>query len=522
MVIGAVFLSAYPPCRLPAQYAPDDRVLISDFSYVDAIAASPSLVFAATPHGLVIYDRMARAWRLPVTSLDGYPAARVRVALADPVGNAVWLGTALGLARYDADLRAWESAYAMGGVTSLMLDATDPASGIYALTPGGWSFVPRGGLAAIPGQPLPPPGRRIVPLDAETALRLAPAADALRAFILTDARLRAYRFTAAARTADRTELFFGTNGMGMVRFDATSGERETLAFGLLARRAGAVTVWRDGVWVTSLSAVGERRGLTWVAADLSLDSTVEGAGVAGFGCFEGRKIVAAGPFLWVACERGLLRIETGTWRSRVFDAGRGLAADNVLSVAVAGDGAWAGTSRGLSFVAADERVTNVPGIEQPVLSLLAVRDTLWVGGTAGLGLVLPGTRAVGVPPDVAAQPSLRAPILALAVVNGTLVVATPDHFAWRDPATHEWRLLHARADLGAIAALAGDDAAGGVWAAGAAALAFFDLARGTFHVLRVPFDVPAAVHDVAVDAHYVWAATDSGLVRFSRGAVLGP
>src|SRR5437870_787062 len=92
----AVLLSAYPAIRLSAQsrsWRPEDRVLISDFSIVDAVAASPWIVFAATRHGLLLYDRRGRTWQPPVTSLDGYPAARVRVALADPIGNSVWLGT---------------------------------------------------------------------------------------------------------------------------------------------------------------------------------------------------------------------------------------------------------------------------------------------------------------------------------------------------------------------------------------------------------------------------------------------
>jgi len=36
----------------------------------------------------------------------------------------------------------------------------------------------------------------------------------------------------------------------------------------------------------------------------------------------------------------------------------------------------------------------------------------------------------------------------------------------------------------------------------------------------VPLDVPAPIRDVAVDPPYVWAATDSGLVRFARDAAL--
>ena len=41
----------------------------------------------------------------------------------------------------------------------------------------------------------------------------------LRALILTDPQLRTYQFTAAAATPDQSDLFFGTTGLGVVRFD---------------------------------------------------------------------------------------------------------------------------------------------------------------------------------------------------------------------------------------------------------------------------------------------------------------
>ena len=521
--LASIALPACPPTRLPAQslWRPDERVLITDFSYVLAIGASPSLVFAATTGGLTIFDRLAHAWQAPISALDGYPAAQVRVALADLVGNAVWLGTDQGWARYDADIRRWDVGYAAGGVTNLMLDSGDPASGVYVRTGTGWGFLPRGALVPVAGQPLPPPGRRVVPLTPEAALQQAPMADALRALILTDARLRTFRFTCAARTPDRAELFFGTSGMGVVRIDPTTTEREPLPFGLLAPGAGALAIGPGGVWVASLSRVGERHGLTWVAADLGADSTAEGAGVSGFGCIEGRRLLAAGAFLWLGCERGLLKIEVGTDRSHLFATGSELRSDGVLSLAPAAEGVWVGTTRGLVRVTPDDQVVTIGTLGHPVLSLLAVHDSLWVGTAAGLGLLLPGEPAVLVPPDIADQPSLRAPILALTGVGDALVAVTPDQFGWRDPATQGWTLIHARTDLGAISALAGDASGGGVWIAGTTALAFWELAHGSFHILRAPFDLPAGIRDVAVDSHYVWVATDSGLVRFTRSAALG-
>lgn len=521
--LASIALATYPATRLPAQslWRPDERALITDFSYVQAIAASPALVFAATMHGLTIYDRVARAWQPPITALEGYPIAPVRVALGDLVGNAVWLGTDQGWARYDADIRRWDEGYAAGGVSDFMLDAGDPAGGVYVRTAIGWSFLPRGALAAVAGQPLPPPSRRIVPLTVEAALQLAPMADALRAFILTDARLRSVRFTCATRTPDRSDMFFGTSGMGVVRLDPTTTEREPLPFGLLAPRAGAVATAAGGVWVTSLSRVGERRGLTWVAPDLSADSTIEGAGVIGFGCLEGRRLLATESSLWLACERGLLKIERGSDRSHLFGAGSGLPSDGVLSLAPARDGIWVGTARGLVRVTPDDRVLSIGTATLPILSLFSVGDSLWVGTTAGLGLLLPDEPEVGVPPEIADEPALHAPIVALAGAGDALVALTPDQFAWRNPATHAWTLIHARADLGVINALVGDTQERGVWIAGTMALAFWELAPERFRILRAPYDVPAAVHDVAVDSRYVWVATDSGLVRFTRSAALG-
>src|SRR5439155_1217501 len=296
---------------------------------------------------------------LPVTSLEGYPAARVRVALADGAGNAVWLGTEEGWARYDAAVGRWDQGGVPGGVTSLMLDASDQASGVFVQSAAGWGFLPRGSMLPIPGRPLPPPGRRIQPLDPRTALDRVPLADAMRALILTDPQLRRHRFTAAARSPDRSDLFLGTDGMALVRVDALTGDWERLSFGLIAARAGAVAPGSGGVWV---------------------------------------------------------------------------------------------------------------------------------GTSGGLGLLAPGTSDVTVPLDVAEQPALRAPIVALGRVGDTLVAITPDQLAWRDPASRRWTLLRAPDRIGRVGALAADGS--GVWLAATNALAFWDLSASGFRVLTAPLDVP--------------------------------
>jgi ligand-binding sensor domain-containing protein len=449
-------------------WGPDDRVLISDFSEIDAVAASPWLVFAATAHGLIMYDRSARRFRSPVTALDGYPAGRVRRAFADRSGNAVWLdlGNGLDYFRYDADGRAWS----------------------------------RGPLIAdqVYGS-----------LTVEAALTSAPLADAMRAAILTDSRLRAHQFTAAASTPDRPELFFGTNGLGMVRVDKQTGEWDVLNYGLVAPGVGAVAPAPDGVWVAANARPGgsQRRGLTWVATDLSATRTFEGGGAAlGFTFLYSRRMLTAANQLWLATEQGVLRINPSTFRSRLFDL------PNATSLARAPDGVWVGTTRGLSLITNDDHVAAIGPSGLPVTSLVAVRETLWVGTTSGLGQLLPGAETITTPPELADRPGMRVPVYALARLQDTLVMATERELLWRNPTSHAWSALPLPLNLGIPTALAADPS-GGLWIGGTFGLAQAEVARASIRVHPVPLEMPAAVRDVTTDQDFVWVATDSGLVR---------
>lgn len=442
------------------QWRPEERVLISEFSYVDAVAASPWLVFAATRHGLLVYDRMTRAWRPPVTTLDGYPTTRVRSAIADQAGNAVWLGTAEGYVRYDVDARFWTR-----------------------------------------GTP-PPPAAQV--MTVEGALARAPAADAVRALMLTDPRLRRFQFTAVDGTPDRPEWFFGTNGMGLVRVNPQTGEWDALPYGLVAPGVGAIAPAPGGVWTATNVRPGglERRGFTWVAADLSSTRPAEGGGAAlGFNFFQARRLLATSGALWLATEQGVERIDPRTMRSRRYDI------PDVTSLAPAPDGIWVGSARGLQVITRDGSIQRV-STDFPVLSLAAARDTLWIGTNAGLVMMPPDAH------NAVAVAALSQPIYAVARARDTVVAATERSLVWRAIAG-AWNELPLSLALGRPTALAADPD-GGIWVGGTQGLAYADLPRARVRNFTIPLDVPAAVRDLLADDDYLWAATDSGLVRFDR------
>ena len=440
--------------------------MISDFSVIEAVAASSWYVYAATTHGLLIYDRVSRRFRDPVTAIDGYPAPRVRRAIADPTANAVWLdlGAGAGYLRYDVDGRAW-----------------------------------------TPGSPTFSTGT----LSVEAALASAPLADAMRAAILTDERLRTYRFTAAAATPERPEVFFGTSGLGLVRVDKQTGEWEVLSYGLLAPAVGAVTRVPDGVWAATRALAGRapRRGLTWVAGDLSSTRTSEGGRAAlGFSFLYARRLLADGDRLWIATEQGVVRVDsTGS-------APRQWPLSDVTCLARSPRGIWAGTTRGLSLITADEQVQDVGPGGMAITSLLVGADTVWVGTSLGLAHVVPGGTEMTIPAELSDRASLRVPVYGLARFQDTIVMATDRELLWRDPMTRIWTPVPLPPALGIPTALT-TTPQGELWIGGTRGLAQAEIRSGLVHVHTVPFEIPAPVRDLASDRDYLWAATDSGLVR---------
>ena len=467
MVLVACGSSARPGTLGPVRVlSPENRVVVSDFSEVEAVAASSWFVYAATTHGLLIYDRVSRRFRVPVTAIDGYPSGRVRRAMADPALNAVWLdlGVGAGYVRYDVDGRAW--------------------------TPG------------VPTSSAPP-------LTVEAALATAPVADAMRAAILTDPRLRTHQFTAAAATPDRPEVFFGTNGLGLVRVDKQTGEWEVLTYGLLAPGVGAVASTPSGVWAATTAGVGraQRRGVSWVARDLSATRSTEGGRAAlGFSFLFGRRLLAQGDQLWLASEQGVMRIDSTGAAARTWDF------DDATCLAASSRGIWVGTRLGLSLITANEWPQNLEPRGIAITSLLVAGDTLWVGTSSGLAYVAPGRADMTIPFELRERASLRVTVHALARLQDTIVMATERELLWRDPATHAWTSVALPPALGIPTALA-PGPNGELWIGGTRGLAQAEITRGFVHVYSAPFEIPAAVRDLAIDRDYLWAATDSGLVR---------
>ena len=508
-------------------WRPDERVVLTDFGVVDAVAADETVVYVVTRGGIAVYDPRFRRWLPPITRVDGFTPQRTWAALVDPTDRSLWLATERGLINYAPQLQRFESIWDVGRATQLMFDRADAFAGIYVRVGADWRFLPRGGTIAQPAHSLPAPDRQVRALTAQEALRRFPYLSAMRAGILTDQRLRTYRYTAAATVPGTDEVFLGTDGLGLVRFDAASSDAELLRFGLLGMGAGGIAVVPGGVWVGSgaLGGLGGRSGLTFVGSDLQQFEFVEPRGNLGATRVVYDVLYHAGK-LWAAGETGVSLTDGGRELRRLASNAE-LPGDRVYALAAAQGGVWAGTDRGLAFIADGGTVDRVGGYGPGAVVALAARgDTVWVGTQSGLGVLLPGEDRIVVPSSVAQLAELAEPIVALAFSGDILAVATRDRILWRGAESGEpgagWTVEPpVSGRLGTLTAVVGD-AGGGIWLGGERGMASYRFATRQFTFFATPGDLPGVVRDLAVDEQYVWVATDGGVVRFDRRAVEGP
>jgi ligand-binding sensor domain-containing protein len=339
--------------------------------------------------------------------------------------------------------------------------------------------------------------------------------------------MQGYPIIAGARAPDRTEVWLGTAGGGLVQVDPNFNSGTPRPYGLASSGAGAIARAADGIWIAPASRGMESRvALTFASRDLQRWRWLDDAARRGFSGARATALAVRDGTLWMGTTRGLYRVEIDGAAVRTFTPLSGLPGDVVLTVLALNDGLWVGTDRGLAFlpnrIDTRDRLISPLGDagSLPINALLATGDTLWIGSNDGLFVV----RRAGESPLVRPASSpfsvrLRASVRALAQSDSLVFVAQRDAIlafnlktgAWSDPwPAAAWR------SAGEIQTIAAD--AHTVWAGGGFGVVAVDRATGGSRILRAGSDLPDVVTGIVLDGAYAWIATLGGVVRVRRTA----
>jgi ligand-binding sensor domain-containing protein len=475
-------------------------------------------VYAVTSLGICTYDHRFRRWEYPYAVADAIAWSRVWDAVADPTDRSLWIATDRGIANYQPDTRWLETVPVPGGAAELRIDPDDLFGGVYFRGASGWQLLARGGAVALPASP-PAPVTGAQGSDLRAIVERYPSLATLSARVLTDNRMRSYRFTSGSVVPVTGDVFLGTDGLGLIRFDPGIIEFELLPFGLATPGASAVVATSSGVLVGGTDRSGNP-AITFVSEDLQQFDYVEGPTVTGIPGTVVFDLEVRERELWIATDAGVMVIE-GERPSRRVATADGLPGSRAYTLAAAGSGVWIGTDRGLAFVGHDGIVSLIgENLAGPVFGLGPAGDALWVASSSGLGVTVPGTDRVVVAPGREEVPELREEISAVASFEDVVVAATRDRILYRRAVEQSESWVVERpieGELGQPTSLALDG--DGVWIGGERGFALYQFDSRQFTFYNRIGDVPGVVRDLAVDERYLWVATDGGLVRFERRAV---
>lgn len=487
----------------------DELVAIGAHNDVTLVSAGERLVFAASSRGLIVYDALFRGWLPPLALGDGVRRSPTALA-ADPIEDAVWVGTTGRVVYYRPRMDYAITAALAGTPEEIFFDRRDLAAGAYVRAGGSIVRVSRTGGIAVAAS-VPTEARVRSPSIREVFQRY-PSLETFLPLLTRDGQLEQWPASAATYAPARSEVWLGTRGNGLFRVDPTFNRGEHLPFGLLDPGVGAVALAADGVWCGGLGTPGERAGLVFASDDLQRWRWISGPPSRPLANAHVNALAVLERTAWVATTRGVMRMSVDDENALShWDVADGLPSDVATSVAAAADGAWVGTTGGLALVG---RAVRAVGPRVAIRDLILWADTLWIASDAGvLAITLPDTAAHRLAVDDA---RLARSIRAVARSDTVLVVATQTDLIEIDITTR--RVLSPRAAnvsaLRGIARVAID--ARTIWVAGEGGVLAIHRMTGRSSLLPAGLTLPAAATGVVLAREAAWVGTRDGLVRIRR------
>ena len=502
-------------------WRPEDRVLVTDFGFVTALARSSDRLFAATSGGMLVNRDVFRRWELPLTREDGWPDVEVTAMTFDRLNRMLWLAVLDGrLLALDPDTYRWMDEIRLGRQVDMIVPVESGSGGLLLRTAGGWMQLDtftgevRAASAAEANEAI----ERNPALRARRELIASPGFQSVQAFVGTGPDGRAWPITDVMPTDDPARFWIASGGGGLSLLDSFSMDWRPVGVGLLGLGASALAIDGTDIWIAAGEPILGRYGVTRVSDDLDEWEVVGAWSMSGVPDMGIRALLMYEGVLWAAGERGLQRRDpAGIW-SRVA-AGAYDRGDMLLALAFgepvteAGPTLWIGGERGLdrfpSQGTGPERVMS----GAVVSGILPVSGGVWAATSRGLVFV-DSAGTVAPAADVPAIPA------GAVVGDGEFAWAGIDRHVWhRDPESG-WRRLDELGGLSStVTALAVAD--GMLWVGSAEELVAWEIEGGP--VRRYTFaagDLPLGLYGergiaaiAPVSPKRVWIATPAGALR---------
>ncbi len=510
---------------------PGDRVLISSFDELGAIATDSRRVFAASPNGIEIYDYVSQRWQNPVTQVDGYPARETPTAMAyDRSSDALVVATNTGtLYTYTFAFSRWERRTTLfnSPVREMFVSQTADPGALYISGAQGWSRLAPGSFMEQPLGPaqLPPDVAREANNSPVRRAQNDPYLTAASATLTQDAHMRRWPITAVAPGDQQGQYWVATGGGNLFVFDGRFSRTDNKLFGVLTRGVSTIggdsrTLWfgGDGRSVRAGVTRADRGLQTWQRYEAQYDNAPGGFVY---------DILVADNATWFAATDGVFRFDTESRRWSRFTESDGIPQLPAFSLASLGNGGVLVAARGglVQLNADGHTASGIALAGVAVNRVFENADTMLLATESGLWTLAARPASAGAVADSAAlalqrvrgaddQAALRGNVLDVVAEPGIIVALIGDALYRRD-AAGTWTGPLRDASLGRIGRLNRlAYALGQLWVSGEGGVARYDEAHSAWTFYQVGLDIPEGpVVDVKPDGDWVWLATPAGALH---------
>ncbi len=456
VVITALWLVALTPTTTRSQIGPshwdaDERVVVTSFQHVTALARAPDRLFAATDQGLVVRNEAFDRWELPITREDGYPSSRITALAWDRRDGTLWLATEdARLIQLDPSSRRFIDEIRLNERITRIVPSADDASELMVRRGNRWfSLDPYSRQMTNLNTGVVD---RVIAADFELRERRellsSPRFDAARTFLATRGSTR-YQITDVMPAMELGQFWVSSYGGFLFRYDSYTGQSTPVDYGLVGRGGGAVLVDETGIWFAPDEVI-DRYSITWADSELAVWRAWEAES---FGPPDRdipsdpiHVLLREGDDVWAGGERGVYRFDGEAWHREA--AGQIGIGQQVLSLVSGPEdlaGIWVGTDRGLFRLPGPGALVEAPWLgARRIVALASHSGLLWVGTDRGLVVF---EASAGLPIAQSSEDEPRGRVWSLKASENRLYVGVDRNVWWLED--NEW---HRADDLGVLAA----------------------------------------------------------------------